>query len=151
MIISAIIAVCNPDNCHPHLVRLHDRLWTCGVEMCPLTDTPHKHTHPTWHITCPPVIMQLLYILKSEFWINVLHAPLTVHAPRSFPACVSLPINSEKQHILSVCFLHLFNSAGWTSASLMSSWWACQCASSTDTCVEWARMRWCAWSRNAAR
>lgn len=38
MLISAIIAVRNPDKCQPHLVRLHDRLWTCGAEMCPLTD-----------------------------------------------------------------------------------------------------------------
>lgn len=40
IIISAIIAVCNPDNCHPHLVRLHDRLWTCGAQMW-----THKRTN----------------------------------------------------------------------------------------------------------
>lgn len=50
MIISAIIAVRNPDNCHPHLVRLHDRLWTCGVEMCHLTDRlGQTHTHSLTH------------------------------------------------------------------------------------------------------
>ena len=48
MIISAIIAVCNPDNCHPHLVRLRDRLWTCGAEMCPPPPT-HTHTHTHRH------------------------------------------------------------------------------------------------------
>lgn len=41
-IMSAIIVVHNPDNCHPHLVRLHERLWTCGAEMCSVS---HTHTN----------------------------------------------------------------------------------------------------------
>lgn len=62
MLISAIIAVCNPDNCHPHLVRLHDRLWTCGAEMCPLT-----YKHPAHHVTYPQLIWQLytVYTVRS--------------------------------------------------------------------------------------
>lgn len=44
MLMSAIIAMCNPDNCHPHLVRLYDRLWACGNDVPPLP--PPSSTTP---------------------------------------------------------------------------------------------------------
>jgi len=77
MIISAIIAVRNPDNCHPHFVRLHDRLWTCGAEMCPLTDTLSlmHHMH-TCHIA--------VTLYKSECWTDPLLTPLTAHTSSYF-------------------------------------------------------------------
>lgn len=131
MIISAIIAVCNPDKCHPQLVRLHDRLWTCGAEMCPLTDRrvhivhAETRTHSVWHIICAPVTSQLLY--KYEC-LTASHSSNCTHL-QPFLAYVLVPSNGETQRILRVFFLHLSSSVGWMSASLMSSWWAFRCAS----------------------
>lgn len=102
MIISAIIAVRNPDNCHPHLVRLHDRLWTCGAEMCPLTDMhAHTHTH-TWydtsHVHHCPIFQSAPNPPLHEFHFTL----ISLYTVQALPESVLLPINTEKKHILCV-------------------------------------------------
>lgn len=92
MIISAIIAVRNPDNCHPHLVRLHDRLWDMWCRNVPPDrQTPSITRHMSITISHVSHIIYFSLVLGTN-----------PHHTFFFPACVSFPINTEPQHILSV-------------------------------------------------
>ena len=95
MIISAIIAVRNPDNCHPHLVRLHDRLWDMWCRNVPPDRQTPSITH---HMSITVSHVSHIIYFSLVLGTNPHHTFFFF-----FPACVSLPVNIEPQHILSLC------------------------------------------------